>query len=83
MDFQDGNVERATKHWMIAARAGHDDSLDRIKQGYLDGHITKDDFANVLRAHQNSVSEMKSDHRDRALQYQMLESLEQKLAGLL
>mmetsp|Transcript_30698 Transcript_30698/g.74122 ORF Transcript_30698/g.74122 Transcript_30698/m.74122 type:complete len:428 (-) Transcript_30698:194-1477(-) len=82
MDFQDGNVERAMKHWMIAARAGHDGSLDRIKQGYLDGHVTKDDFANALRAHQNSVSEMKSDHRDRALQYLMLEALEQKLAGL-
>ena len=26
-----GNIDRALKHWMIAARAGWDDSFKRVK----------------------------------------------------
>ena len=33
-EAQAGNMSRAMKHWMIAARAGYDDSLANIRQGY-------------------------------------------------
>jgi len=64
----DGNRDRALKHWMIVARAGCRESLDCVKEGYVKGHVTKEDFAKSLRAHQKSVDEMKSENRDKAAQ---------------
>ena len=42
------------------------DSLKEIRECYLGGHATKDDFEKALRAHQASKDEMKSDQRDAA-----------------
>jgi len=60
------NLDRALKHWMIAARSGDTGSLEKIKQLYTDGHATKDDYAKALRAHQAYVDEIKSVQRDEA-----------------
>jgi hypothetical protein len=51
---------------MISAAAGHDKSLRRIRECYLSGHATKDDFEKALRAHKHATDEMKSDHREAA-----------------
>jgi len=59
-----GNINHATKHFMIAARCGYEDSLKEVGNGYKAGHITKDDYANTLRAYQVSMDEMKSEQRD-------------------
>ncbi|KAL7533923.1 hypothetical protein ACHAXR_005530 [Thalassiosira sp. AJA248-18] len=64
-----GNTNRAMKHFMISAAYGYDDSLKKIKTGFLDGHATKDDFEKALRAHKESKDEMQSDHRDAAREY--------------
>jgi len=61
-----GNYERAFKHWVIAARAGNDGSLDKVKRGYKGGLITKDEYADILRAYQVRQEEMKSDEREEA-----------------
>ena len=61
-----GNVSRAVKHYMIAAGAGHDKSLKAIRQRFLDGHATKDDFDKALRAHKEANDEMKSEQREAA-----------------
>ena len=61
-----GNMDRAVKHWMIAAGAGLDDSLEKIRQCYTNGDVTKDDFEKTLRAHKEANDEMKSDQRDAA-----------------
>ena len=47
---------------MIAASAG------LVKEGYTAGYVnvTKDEYANTLRAYQKSVDEMKSEARDKA-----------------
>jgi len=57
------NVDRAVKHWTISARSGYDESLKRIGEEYKAGHVTKDEYANTLRAYQVSVDEMKSIER--------------------
>ena len=62
-----GNMSRAMKHWMIAARAGDDEALNEIRDGYLAGHVTKDDFEKALRANKESKDEMKSDQREAAV----------------
>ena len=61
-----GNYEQAMKHFIIAARAGHKESLNAVKSGYTNGIITKDEYANTLRAHHGRQKEMKSDARDKA-----------------
>jgi len=60
-----GNVVRAMKHWMMAAGAGHDDSLKCIRF-FMRGEVTKDDFEKALRAHKYARDEMKSDQREAA-----------------
>ena len=59
------NPHRATKHFILAARAGHDKALGMVKQGFMGGIVGKDEYANTLRAYQKSVDEMKSEARDK------------------
>ena len=67
VEAQQGNVSRAIKHLMISARAGDDDdSLKRIREGFMAGHVTKIDFERALRAHKESKDEEKSDQREAA-----------------
>ena len=61
-----GNIDRAVKHWMISAVAGCDDSLEEIRQCFLRGHATKDDFETAQRAHKKAKDETRSDQRDAA-----------------
>ena len=61
-----GNEHRAFKHFILAAKAGHKKSLDQVKKGFMHGIVTKDGYANALRAYQSRQGEMKSEDRDRA-----------------
>ena len=36
-----GNHQRAFKHFILAARAGGKNSLDRVKKGFMDGDVQK------------------------------------------
>ena len=65
-EWRAGNMNRALKHWMISAAAGYDNSLNAIRGCFLDGHATKDDFENALRAHKEASDEMKSEQREAA-----------------
>ena len=66
-EYEAGNVHRAMKHFLLAARAGYKKSLDQVKAGFMNGNVTKDEYANTLRAHQDRFNMMKSDDRDRAV----------------
>ena len=61
-----GRLDRAVKHLIIAANLGHDGSLVALKNLYGDGHVSKEDFASALRAHQAIVDAMKSPEREMA-----------------
>ena len=61
-----GNIDRALKHFTISAGAGYDDSLQKIRDLFMAGHATKDDFEKALRAHKDAKDEMKSDPREEA-----------------
>ena len=58
-----GNYHRAFKHFMLSARVGDKKSLDKVKEGFMVGIISKDEYANALRAYQERYNEMKSDAR--------------------
>ena len=68
-EYNAGNYDRALKHYMIAVRGGHTDSVKEIQQLYKDGHVTKDHYANALRDHQAYLNEIKSDQRDKAVAF--------------
>jgi TPR repeat protein len=63
-EYNAGNYDRALKHYMIAVRGGHSNSVKRIQGLYMDGHTTKDQYADALRSHQAYMNEIKSDQRD-------------------
>ena len=58
--------QRAIKHWMIGAKAGHDHSLENLKKAYKKGFLSKDDFAEALRGHQAALNATKSPQREEA-----------------
>ena len=72
-EARNGRLDRATKHYIIAANQGHNDSLQLLKENYANGFVTKEDFAAALRAHQAAVDATKSPQREEA------EAVRQKL----
>ena len=61
---KNGRLERAMKHFIIAANHGDDGSLKRVKGGFKIGIVSKEDFASALRAHQAAVDATKSPQRE-------------------
>lgn len=61
-----GDIDQGMKHMLIAARAGSLYSLEVVKVGYKGKAVTKEEYANALRACQERQNEMKSDQREKA-----------------
>jgi tetratricopeptide (TPR) repeat protein len=59
-----GNMERAVKHFIIAANLGYEDSMKELWEYYKDGYITKENLEATLRTHQAALDEMKSPERE-------------------
>lgn len=57
------NMNRAYKHYMIAASSGLDQALEMVEEGHAKGHVTKDDLEETLRAYQESIDGMESPAR--------------------
>ena len=64
LDKKDGDIERASKHFVICAKAGYELSLPCVKRYFKDGIVTKDEYAEVLRAYQKQQEDRKSAMRD-------------------
>ena len=52
-----------TKHFLIAARAGYQESLKDVREGFEAGYVTKDEYAHALREFQRRRDEAMSDDR--------------------
>ena len=63
---RNGNMERAVKHFIIAAKLGDTGSMKELWGHYSDENITKEDLEATLRAHQAAIDAMKSPQRDAA-----------------
>jgi len=66
LEHKTGNIKRAMKHFILAALAGHERSLNNVKIGFRSGVVTKDVYASTLRSYQQIQDGMKSDERDKA-----------------
>ena len=64
-----GNIERAVKHYIIAANLGLEKSMKDLWEYYSDGHITKEELDVTLRGHQAAIDATKSAQRDAAEVY--------------
>jgi hypothetical protein len=65
-EHENGNSERAVKHFIIAANLGCELSMKELWKHYSAGAITKVDLDTTLRTHQTAINEMKSEDRDLA-----------------
>ena len=64
-----GRNKRATKHYIIAAKLGHDRSMETVREIYaqmIRGMTSKEDLAATLRAHQAAVDATISPPRELA-----------------
>ena len=61
-----GSWDRAIKHYLIAAGSGNDTSVKNIRELYMDGYSTKEDYSKALQAYQKYLDEVKSEQRDQA-----------------
>ena len=66
LEYQSGNLDRALKHFMIAAGGGYKTSLSAIQEMFKRGVATKEDYAKALRAYQAYLGEIKSVQRNEA-----------------
>jgi TPR repeat protein len=72
MEKDNGRVDRAAKHYIIAAKLGVDESLECVKDLYKAGYVSKEDFAAALRGHQAAVDATKSPLREEAAGAELL-----------
>ena len=63
---QKGNYHCAVRHYLISAKMGMKDSVDMIKNMFLGGLATKEQYAQALRGYQDAMEETKSPDRDEA-----------------
>ena len=63
---ENGNFERAAKHYIIAANLGDEKSLKVIKDLFVKGIVSKEEYAAALRGYQAAVDATKSAEREKA-----------------
>ena len=61
-----GKMDRAVKHWIIAANMAYDLSLEALKNAYKKGLVSKEDFTGALRGYQAAIEATKSPQREEA-----------------
>ena len=75
LEGRTGNETRASKHYLICAKAGCEASLIEVKNCFKKGYIAKDQYSEALRAYQKQCDDIKSAMRDEALVYEANPSL--------
>ncbi len=63
-EWKNGDKERATKHYNIAATQGCDDSIKALLDAFKKGIVIKEKLAAALRAHHAAVNATKSPQRE-------------------
>ena len=64
MEFNDGNMERAIKHWIVAASAGHYQVMRHLNLCVEKVHVSRKSIDSTLAAYNYSCAEMRSKARD-------------------
>jgi hypothetical protein len=64
LEYNSGNIERALKHWTIAASAGCYTAMEQLRTGFEQGFVSRESINSTLAVYNNSCAEMRSDARD-------------------
>ena len=67
LEYNSGFVERAMKHWIIAASAGEFDAMNHLRIGFEKGHVSRESINSTLAAYNSSCAEMRSEARDASI----------------
>ena len=71
LEYNSGNMERAVKHWTIAASAGCYRSMHKLRMFFEQGVVSRESIDSVLAAYNNSCADMRSEARDAYIRYAM------------
>jgi TPR repeat protein len=63
-EANNGRMERAVKHFIIAANMGYDESMKALWKYHAKGFVKKEALTVTLRAHQAAVDATKSEQRE-------------------
>jgi tetratricopeptide (TPR) repeat protein len=63
IEWDNGNVERAVEHFIIAAKLGDPESMSKLWKHYSAGNITKEKLDATLRTHQAAIDATRSTQR--------------------
>jgi TPR repeat protein len=67
LEGRKGRIDRAMKHYIIAANLGNDNALEKVKVGFAAGlFVSKEEYEAALRGHQAAVNATKSKQREEA-----------------
>ncbi|EJK45194.1 hypothetical protein THAOC_36199, partial [Thalassiosira oceanica] len=66
VEYNNGNQQLAVQHWMISAKMGYQKSLNGIKEMFMNGNVTKAQYAEALLGFRDAVEETKSPQREEA-----------------
>ena len=77
-----GNQDRAMKHIIMAARAGDKEALEKVKEGFMKGIISKEEYGSSLRAYHKRTEEAKSVEREKAAKEQKMVDMIESTLGI-
>jgi hypothetical protein len=66
IEEENDDMDRAVKHFIIAANLGHEGSMKELWKHYSAGNITKEDLEDTLRTHKAAIDGTKSAQREEA-----------------
>ena len=64
IEAKSGNMERAVKHWTIAASAGESYAMHELRTRVEKGAVSGESLDSTLSAYNNSCAEIRSKARD-------------------
>jgi TPR repeat protein len=65
-ELKNGHMERAVKHFVIAANLGYEISMKELWKYFSAGYITKEELEFTLRTHKAAIDATKSVQREEA-----------------
>jgi TPR repeat protein len=71
MESESRNMERAVKHWTIAASAGHYIAMHELRELFDQGVVSRESIESTLIAYNSSCASMRSEARDTYIQYKI------------
>ena len=72
-------LERAVKHWKIAASAGSFRAMDAMRTVFVVGRVSRESINSTLAAYNTSCAEMRSEARDAYMHVDIGSSINEKV----